>query len=73
MSAQREDIPNEKQQALLELAEAVRSIQDDLRAAHPDYTEEDWERFADEWAEEVNEGLRNIVRRSRGELAAQST
>lgn len=40
----------------------------EIAAANPDMSDQDWNAFAERWAEEVNEGLRRHVRRQRGEL-----
>lgn len=67
MSAQRAEITQDERQRRQAAIARWRDLQAEIAAANPDMTDEDWDRFADEWAEEVNEGLRNIVRRSRGE------
>ncbi len=67
MSAQRAEQPTEsdeeRKRAGREALAEFRRLQDKLRAANPDMTEEDWDTLADEWAEAVNEGLREHVRR----------
>lgn len=67
MSAQRAETTEERRRQGEEAWETIRRIRAEIAAANPDMTDEDWDEFADAWAEEVNEGLRNIVRRSRGE------
>lgn len=72
MSAQRAETTQDERERRQALIADWRGLQAEIAAANPDMTDEDWDRFADEWAEAVNEGLRNIVRRSRGEPTTDS-
>lgn len=68
MSAQRaNDISEEERTRRRTALDNLHRLREEIAAANPDMSDEDWDRFADEWAEDVNEGLRDIVRRSRGE------
>lgn len=71
MSAQRAETTEERRQAGRSALAALRKLQDELRKANPDFTEEDWDRLADEWADEVNQGLREHVLRQNAEWERQ--
>lgn len=74
MSAQRaNDITDDDRRAGEEAIATVRRLRAEIAAANPDMTDEDWERFANEWAEAVDDGLRRHVRRQRGELEPVAT
>ena len=73
MSAQRaNDISEEERTRRRTALDNLRRLREEIAAANPDMSDEDWDRLADEWAEDVNEGMRDIVRRSRGELTSTS-
>ena len=72
MSAQRAtDISDDDRRAGEKAIATVRRIQAEIAAANPDMTQDDWDEFADLWAEEVNNGLRAHVIRQREEEAAR--
>ncbi len=71
MSAQRAEIDDERARRK-GAWEEIRRIRAEIATANPDMTDEDWDELAESWAEDVNEGLREIVRRSRGELSSKS-
>lgn len=73
MSAQRAETTEERLPQGEEALAEFRRIQANIRAANPDMTDDDWDRLGDEWADEVNEGLRRHVRRTRGEFDSSTT
>ena len=73
MSAQPANIDDDDRRRRQAAWEDLRRLRDELAAANPDMTDEDWDDVAEQWAAEVDEGLRDIVRRSRGELTSTST
>lgn len=72
MSAQRAETIEERKQAGREALAAIRTFQDELRRLNPDFTNEDWDRLAEEWAEEVNESLRAHVLKRNAEWEQRS-
>ena len=59
--------PSPTRKSGAELMADLNRLRAEVRANNPDMTEDDWETPADRWAEDVNEGPRERVRRGRGE------
>lgn len=50
-----------------EVSEDLSRLRAEIRVDNPDMTEADWVAFADQLAAEIDDGLRERVRKSRGE------
>jgi len=50
-----------------EILADLQRLRAELRANNPDLSDDDWDALADRWAADVDEGLRAVVRKSRGE------
>ncbi len=68
MVSQKAPNPRTKQRSPAKLRADLQRLRAELRAANPDMSEADWVTFADRIAAEVDDGLRERVRQSRGKI-----